>query len=108
MRCELCFDVATEKHHITYFPEQTIPVCSFHGDEIHLKPSKYSSFLKYKKSDSAYFYSQQSRIGRFLEYLSNLQNPNTNRFKRKKQKSSRSSLFFARTLLRRVLLSLAD
>jgi hypothetical protein len=89
MRCELCFDVATEKHHITYFPEQTIPVCSFHGDEIHLKPSKYSSFLKYKKSDSAYFYSQQSRIGRFLEYLSNLQNSNTNRFKRKKQKKQR-------------------
>jgi len=89
MRCELCFKIATEKHHITYYPEQTIPVCGFHGDEIHRQPSKYSFLLKYKRNDSAQFYSQQNRISRFLEYLLNLQNSNSNLFKRKKQRKQR-------------------
>ena len=85
MRCELCFKTATEKHHITYFPEQTIPVCGFHGDEIHHKPSKYSFLLNYKKNDSIQFYSQQNRISRFLEYLGNLQKSHSKLFKTKKK-----------------------
>ena len=69
MKCELCSHTATEKHHITYYPERTIPVCEFHGDDIHNRPSNYSQLLQYKKDDSQKFYNQQKRIYKFLKYL---------------------------------------
>jgi len=53
MKCHLCSRTATEKHHITYYPEVTIAVCAFHGDEIHRRPSKYPELLQYTKGDSA-------------------------------------------------------
>ena len=37
MKCDLCDQNATEKHHVTYYPERTIPVCAFHGDDIQKK-----------------------------------------------------------------------
>ena len=49
MKCHLCSRTATEKHHITYYPERTIGVCAFHGDEIHRRPSKYPMLLQYSK-----------------------------------------------------------
>jgi len=70
MKCELCSKTATEKHHITYYPERTIPVCGFHGDDIHSKPSNYSLLLQYKTNESREFYNQQKRISKFLKYLS--------------------------------------
>jgi len=47
MKCHLCSRTATEKHHVTYYPERTIDVCAFHGDEIHRSPSKYPTLLQY-------------------------------------------------------------
>ena len=70
MKCELCSKTATEKHHVTYYPERTIPVCGFHGDEIHKRPKKYSLLLKFRKNESREFYNQQKRISKFLKYLS--------------------------------------
>jgi hypothetical protein len=70
MKCELCSKTATEKHHIMYYPERTIPVCGFHGDDIHNRPSNYSQLLQFKKKDPKKFYSQQKRISKFLKYLS--------------------------------------
>jgi ribosome-binding protein aMBF1 (putative translation factor) len=79
MKCELCFKTVTEKHHITYFPEKTIGVCGFQGDEIHRKTSKHSSLPQYTKDNSKVFYNQQKRVSRFLKKLS----------RRKRNKKSR-------------------
>ena len=65
MKCHLCSKIATEKHHVSYYPEVTIAVCAFHGDEIHRRPSKYPELLQYTKGDSAYYYGQQRRISKF-------------------------------------------
>lgn len=69
IKCDLCDQNATEKHHVTYYPERTIPVCAFHGDDIHQRPSIYSNLLQYGKSDSTEFYTQQKRIGMFLKQM---------------------------------------
>ena len=72
MKCELCDNIATEKHHITYYPERTIGVCAFHGDAIHQHSVQYASLLQFKKNESTEFYMQQKRISKFLKYLSSL------------------------------------
>ena len=69
MKCHLCSKTATEKHHISYYPEVTIAVCAFHGDEIHRRPSKYAMLLQYSKGDSAQWYSQEHRISKFLRRM---------------------------------------
>ena len=70
MKCELCNQTATEKHHVSYFPERTVGVCGFHGDEIHRRPGSYHSLLKYKKGDAQVFYSQKKRVDGFLFKMS--------------------------------------
>jgi len=69
MKCHLCSRTATEKHHVTYYPERTIGVCAFHGDEIHRMPSKYPTLLQYPKGDSAQWYNQDHRISKFLRRM---------------------------------------
>ena len=54
MRCELCFKIGTEKHHITYFPKHTFNVHSFPMDNIDLQPFKYSFLVKYRRNDSVF------------------------------------------------------
>jgi len=76
LKCELCEKSATEKHHITYFPEVTVGVCKFHGDEIHRNSDQYATLLLYKKNEAHEFYSQQQRISKFLRYLSHLRKQN--------------------------------
>ena len=66
MKCELCNQTATEKHHVSYFPERTVGVCGFHGDEIHRRPNSYQNLLKYKNGDAQVFYSQKKRVDGFL------------------------------------------
>ena len=69
MKCHLCSRTSDEKHHISYYPEVTIAVCAFHGDEIHRRPSKYHELLQYSKGDSAQWYNQQRRLGKFLRNM---------------------------------------
>lgn len=69
MKCELCSNTATEKHHLSYFPERTMAVCGFHGDEIHRNPS-FKHLVAYSNGDAQVFYSQERRIGSFLRRLS--------------------------------------
>ena len=69
MKCHLCSRTSDEKHHISYYPEVTIAVCAFHGDEIHRRPSKYPELLQYPKGDSVQWYSQQRRLGKFLRNM---------------------------------------
>ena len=69
MKCELCNNIATEKHHTWYFPEKTMGVCGFHGDEVHTNPM-YSHLVSYPKGDAQIFYTQQSRIDKFLKRMS--------------------------------------
>ena len=69
MKCELCSRTATEKHHVTYYPERTIGVCAFHGDEIHRMPSKYPALLQYPKGESTQWYNQDHRISKFLRNM---------------------------------------
>ena len=69
MKCELCSRTATEKHHVTYYPERTIGVCAFHGDEIHRRPSKYPTLLQYPQGDSIQWYRQQRRISKVLRNM---------------------------------------
>ena len=66
MKCELCNQIATEKHHVSYYPEMTIPVCGFHGDEIHKNPSEYGHLIQYPNGDGHYFYEQERRVNGFL------------------------------------------
>ena len=70
MKCELCNQTATEKHHVSYFPERTVGVCGFHGDEIHRRPDSYQNLLKYKDGDAQVFYSQKKRVDGFLFKMS--------------------------------------
>jgi hypothetical protein len=66
MKCELCNQIATEKHHVSYYPEMTIPVCGFHGDEIHKNPKEYGHLIQYPNGDGHYFYEQERRVNGFL------------------------------------------
>jgi len=70
LKCEFCNEIATEKHHISYFSEQTVGVCAFHGDDIHIHPELYAKYIKYQKGDSTLFYSQNKRIVRFCQQIS--------------------------------------
>ena len=69
MKCELCNNTATEKHHLSYFPERTMGVCGFHGDEIHKNPA-YGSLVRYTRGDAQAFYSQEKRISSFFRRMS--------------------------------------
>jgi hypothetical protein len=69
MKCELCNNTATEKHHLSYFPERTMGVCGFHGDEIHRNPALVH-LVRYPNGDAKTFYSQAKRISSFLRRLS--------------------------------------
>ena len=72
MKCEFwdsCHSEATEKHHISYFPEVTVGVCAFHGDDIHKNPQNYPGMIKFKPGDSTRFYSQQDRLSDFIKNL---------------------------------------
>lgn len=71
MKCELCDEIATEKHHVKYFPERTMAVCGFHGNEVHRNPT-YSHLVSYPKGDAQLFYAQQKRIGSFLGHMSEM------------------------------------
>lgn len=64
MKCELCPNPATIKHHISYFPEETIPVCEKCHKAIHA--GKHPSLIKYKKGDAQTFYRQQKKLQNFL------------------------------------------
>jgi len=70
MMCHFCQNIATEKHHVTYFPEETIGVCAFHGDQIHLHPFEYAQYIKYRRGDASAFYEQNKRIGKFCIAIS--------------------------------------
>ncbi len=73
MKCHICESVATEKHHISYYPEETIAVCAHHGDEIHSCSSQYQDLIKFHPGDASFFYSQKKRIDKFLTSLSKAQ-----------------------------------
>ena len=68
MKCELCDNIATEKHHLSYFPEITMAVCGFHGNEVHRNP-RYSHLVSYPEGDAQIFYDQQKRISSFLFFM---------------------------------------
>jgi|GEM_PF-2193742 len=70
MKCEFCANPATEKHHISYFPEMTIGVCAYHGDQVHIHPFQYGSYIRYRRGDASIFYDQKSRIDKFCENMS--------------------------------------
>jgi len=69
MKCEYCDNTATEKHHISYFPEVTIGVCYHHARDIHDRPYLYPGAIKYKYGEAKQFYSQKERIERFIRNL---------------------------------------
>ena len=62
MKCQICGEVATQKHHISYFPEKTITVCAICHNQIHL--GKIPQYLHYKKGDPNFFYSMKKRLRR--------------------------------------------
>lgn len=71
MKCELCPNPAVQKHHIQYFPEETIPICDDCHKLIHSWKNKDLSkkYIKYKQGDAQIFYAQKERIEGFLSYL---------------------------------------
>ena len=69
MKCELCNNIATEKHHTSYFPEVTMGVCGFHGDEVHKNPM-YRHLIPYRKGEATQYYEQKRRIDKFLLRMS--------------------------------------
>lgn len=67
MICNVCqINNVDQKHHITYFPEETIGVCDPCHRWIHSKLNEKQLFIKYPKGDSKIFYSQQKRIKQIL------------------------------------------
>ena len=60
MKCYFCESVATQKHHVSYFPEITIAVYLDCHKRIHF--SKNSMYIQYKKGDSIFFYSMKKRL----------------------------------------------
>ena len=73
MLCEVC-DVAeaVQKHHIKYFPEETMPVCDQCHKLIHswLYPFLSRQYIKYQQGDAQKFYEGKNTIDKFLSYLS--------------------------------------
>ena len=61
--CEHCkIEPATQKHHISYFPEKTINLCFSCHLVIHKsKHPMYDKFKQYKKGESAIFYKYKSK-----------------------------------------------
>jgi hypothetical protein len=66
-----CSKEAKIKHHINYFPEQTIAVCINHHDKIHCGkyPQLTQDYIKYTKGDAQLFYTQKKRMEEFLMKL---------------------------------------
>ena len=62
MKCHFCEALAVQKHHISYFPEKTIAVCSACHVRIHF--TKDPNYVQYKKGDSVFFYSMKKRLWR--------------------------------------------
>jgi len=60
LNCELCFEKAIQKHHISYFPEKTVAVCNKCHRKIHIHKDR--NFIKFKKGDSDFFYSMKKRL----------------------------------------------
>tara|TARA_Y100001951_G_C11115769_1_gene169990 strand:- start:55 stop:543 length:489 start_codon:yes stop_codon:yes gene_type:complete len=58
IQCQHCkISAATQKHHITYFPEKTIWLCfDCHYVIHHCKHPMYSKYKQYEKGDSYSFY----------------------------------------------------
>ena len=63
MPCEHCkIEVASENHHISYFPEVIIRLCYRCHKVIHkLKLPMYDKYKQYKKGDSKFFYGKKFR-----------------------------------------------
>jgi len=61
MPCEHCkIEVASENHHISYFPEVIIRLCYRCHKVIHkLKLPMYDKYKQYKKGDSKFFYGKK-------------------------------------------------
>ena len=61
IQCEHCkIESATEKHHISYFPEVIIRLCKRCHKVIHkLKLPMYDKYKQYKKGDSKFFYGKK-------------------------------------------------
>lgn len=73
MLCEICeLAEAIQKHHVKYFPEETVPVCDRCHKLIHsgLYPFLTTKYIKYTKGDAKLFYEQKGKIDKFLSYLS--------------------------------------
>lgn len=79
MICEVCtLNPATEKHHISYFPEVTTGVCEECHKRIHsgLYPELENIFIKYNKGDANLFYKANEKIARISSRI--------NRYRKKK------------------------
>lgn len=70
--CDICLNKAVQKHHISYFPEETMPVCDRCHRKIHsgFYPVL-AKFLKYAPGEAKIFYDQKERISNFLYHLTN-------------------------------------
>ncbi|MGC1709904.1 MAG: hypothetical protein WA799_08920 [Nitrosotalea sp.] len=71
MQCQIgfkhCIREPVNKHHISYFPEETIIACMACHADIHSKQfPELSNYLKYKPGDAQIFYAQKKRIDKFL------------------------------------------
>ncbi|MGH2611728.1 MAG: hypothetical protein ACRDFB_01610 [Rhabdochlamydiaceae bacterium] len=66
-----CNTKAQIKHHITYFPEETIAVCIGHHDKIHSGkyPQLTQDYIKYIKGDATLFYQGKHRLEKFLKHM---------------------------------------
>lgn len=72
--CNNCnWRVATQKHHVKYFPEETVPICDPCHSLIHsgFMPLLTIRYIKYPPGDGKLFYSQKKRIDGFLHHMSN-------------------------------------
>lgn len=70
--CDNCNDkIATQKHHVKYFPEVTVPICNECHLLIHKRWFEYLSkkYIQYRPGDSKLFYEQTKKIDKFLSYL---------------------------------------
>ncbi len=71
--CDNCNDeIAVQKHHVKYFPEETVPICDPCHKLIHSGwfPYLTQKYIKYAPGDSKLFYEQKRRIDGFLHYMS--------------------------------------
>jgi hypothetical protein len=65
-----CTGLAEIKHHINYFPEETIAVCKKCHRSIHYgNHPELQKYLKYTPGDAQVFYSQKKRMEEFIQRL---------------------------------------